>query len=233
MNETATEQPQHYWTDFWQRHAYQSQSLPDQHRVLRTLSKRPIEPQRWRSTVDYVLGQLNLMPNHDVLDLAGGNGLFAKEIRPRVNSVTVVDIAESLLPTPCAGIKSICTDIRHVEFSASSFDRIFLYAAVQYLTLAETARLFERVRQWLKPGGVLFIGDIPDADRRWSFFDTPDRRQSYFAGLAASKPIVGTWFDRQWLEYLGSEVGLKKATAIDQPSDQIYAWFRFDFRGEK
>jgi cyclopropane fatty-acyl-phospholipid synthase-like methyltransferase len=233
MNDIVTHPSNHYWTNFWQRQANDSQSLPDQHRVLRTLSKRPIKPPQWHSTVDYVLSQLNLSPEHDVLDLAGGNGLLAKEIQPHVNSVTVVDVAQSLLPASCSNFKSICADMRHVDFAECSFDRILLYAAIQYLTLAETTQLLENASLWLKPGGVLFIGDIPDANRRWNFFDTPARRRSYFESLVAGKPIVGTWFDRRWLERLGSHVGLKHVTAIDQPADQIYAWFRFDFRGEK
>lgn len=233
MSESPTDDIGHYWTNFWQQHGDASREQPDQHRVLRTLNKRPIDADTWQATSKYVLERLDLNESHDVLDLAGGNGLFANEIQHVAHSVTVVDVADSLLPQSSCKVKTICSDMRQVEFSQCSFDRILLYAAVQYLTLPETTRLMEKMYRWLKPNGILFIGDIPDAGKRWQFFDSASRRQAYFNGLAAGEPIVGTWFCRDWLSRLGDNCGFQDTAVMDQPENQIYAWFRFDFRGEK
>lgn len=223
----------HYWTRFWQQHGHDSRGQTEQYRVLRTLDKRPIDEVQWQATANYVLGHLDVRPVHDVLDLAGGNGLFANQIKSLVNSVTVVDVAESLLPPSSGNVTAVCSDMRQVEFCDDSFDRILLYAAIQYLTLPEAARLMKKMYQWLKPNGILYVGDIPNVAKQWSFFDSDVRRQAYFAGLSANQPIVGTWFCQDWLDQLASHVGFKNVAVMDQPDDQIYAWFRFDFRGEK
>ena len=133
-----------YWSDFWAEHSFKAESLDPHSQVFRTLNRKPIQQDRWNETVEHVLSQLPLKNSHSVLDLAGGNGLFAQEIASHVCKVTVVDFADGLLQqvTQTENMETICDDMRVVELPDESFDHVLLYAALQYLTLAEATRLF-------------------------------------------------------------------------------------------
>lgn len=226
----------HYWTDFWIAHGDSSVDQDPQSRVFRTLNQQPISEADWLETLRFILRHLSLESHHRLLDLGGGNGLIARELVTSCKEVTVIDISNGLLEEigEAAGtINAIQGDMREIEFDDASFDRILLYAALQYLTQAEAAALFKRIFSWLTPGGVLFIGDIPDAALQWKFFDTPQRRSSYFTKLQAGQSIVGTWYEREWLSYLAAHCGFREAEVLEQPSDQIYSWFRFDMVWKK
>jgi hypothetical protein len=72
-----------------------------------------------------------------------------------------------------------------------------------------------------------------DRRRIWNYFDTSDRRDSYFEQTALGTPILGTWFDPEWLERLAASVGLVDATAHRQPAAYWYQHYRFDFTCSK
>ncbi len=224
-----------YWTKFWTEHGRAAEQLDEQSQVFRTLNKQPIDDSIWRQTVDYILGQFRLLPNQHVLDLAGGNGLLAREFVKQVEQVTVVDVSSSLLEqsNQIERVKTVCSDFRCVNFHDELFDNVLFYAGLQYLTQLETIGLLKRIRRWLKPGGCIFIGDIPDVERRWDFFDSRKRKSQYFQALESGCPIVGTWFERDWLAELLPAIGFNNVEVLNQPKTQIYSWFRFDMRCEK
>ena len=109
-----------------------------------------------------------------------------------------------------------------------SFDRILCYAGIQYLSEQETLFLFKKLRRWIRDGGLVLLGDIPDATHRWRFFDSPERENAYFDALAAAQPIVGTWFDPSWLEKLSRYAGFKSSEFHSQPQTLPYQHYRFD-----
>lgn len=225
-----------FWTEFWRNEAAKSKNADPQTQVLRTLDKKPVSPETWRSTVQFVLDQLELRSTHNVLDLCGGNGLFAREIAGHCNEVLVVDVCEELLENAVDDSRNIrCKqcDIRLLDFEPKRFDRIFFYAGVQYLSHAETTQLFVKLSSWLSDDGRLYLGDIPDQDKIWEFYNTPERRSVYFENIANHKAIVGTWYDHRWLENLAKYAGFRTADTIGQPNDQIYSWFRFDLVANK
>lgn len=227
---------EHYWTNFWVEHGESSSEQNPQSRVFRTLNKKPITEENWKETLEFISEKMALESNHRMLDLCGGNGLIAKALAEQCQDVVVVDISDGLLKaigerTP--NVKAIQGDMREVSFDDQSFDRVLCYAALQYLTLPESVDLFKRIYGWLKPGGKLFLGDIPDAGRQWEFFNSAERRSAYFGKLAAGEQIVGTWFDKTWLTHLAEHTGFVGSEITDQPENQIYSWFRFDMACQK
>jgi cyclopropane fatty-acyl-phospholipid synthase-like methyltransferase len=221
-----------YWTSYWTDHGLNSTGHHPQARVHRTLNKEPISEAKWQETIGHIQSNLSLEPQHRLLDLCGGNGLIARALADQCDSVTIVDLSECLLrefdAEPIANVVTRQADLRQVQFPPSSYDRILLYAALQYLSPSEAVTVFQRMCDWLKKDGVLFLGDIPDARLQWKFYDTPERQSDYFAKLQAGQPIVGTWFDRDWLSRLAAHCGFKSFEIVPQPQDQIYSWFRFD-----
>jgi len=223
-----------YWINFWTDHAVSSKGKDEQVRVMRTLNKQPISEQKWELTLDHIKKVLELNTADVVLDLCCGNGLIAKYISSYCSQVTTVDISKELLndinTIEFTNIQSICSDIRKVDFNEEQFSKIILYSSLQYLTYSETVSLFENVYRWLKPGGIAFIGDIPDMDRLWTFFNNNERETAYFESVKEEKEIIGTWFNKEWLQKLSSYAKFKEGIILDQHPAMIYSFFRYDMK---
>ncbi|HKX46392.1 MAG TPA: class I SAM-dependent methyltransferase [Planctomycetota bacterium] len=221
-----------YWTEFWRAHGRKADALDPQTQVLRTYAKRPIDPERWERTVLFVERELRLGPDARLLDLCCGNGLFTERFAPHCAAVTAVDVAPELVArVEQAGLPNVearVADVREVDFEDGSFDRVLVYAAIQYLDPREAVELLVRAARWLAPGGLLYLGDVPDAARRWVFFDTPEREAVHFDNLRAGTAIIGTWFEREWLAKACRYAGFESARALDQPPEMIYSSFRFE-----
>lgn len=220
-----------YWINFWKTFTDNFSDKDAQTQVLRTLNKKPISEKLWDFTLQQIDQSFKVENGDRVLDLCAGNGLFSKHFAAKGASVTAVDISSELLKQLEfeERIDTITSDIRLVEFNAEYFDNVFFYAGIQYLTDKEAIELLLKIYRWLKPGGSLFIGDIPDLERRWIFFDNESRREAYFSNKLANKAIVGNWFEKNWFYYLGNYVGFSNAKYIPQHEDLIYSKFRFDY----
>lgn len=221
-----------YWTSFWKSQGRASAGQQAQERVLRTSNRAPIDEQRWRRTVDYVCQNMAIQSGDTILDLCSGNGLFSIEFARLGATVTAVDISEDLLAdlkkVAHPSITTRCSDMRGLSFEEGCFSHVFLYAGIQYLSHGEAVLLLRECYSWLQPGGCLLIGDIPDADKIWMFYDSPERREQYFTALAERREVIGTWYSRSWLDLLAKDVGFKSVRSEDQPEYQIYSHFRFD-----
>ena len=226
-----------YWPEFWKTHGKKSVDADEHFQVLRTKNKAPIEEERWQQTLGHILEQLELKATDDVLDLCCGNGLITREMSRNCRSVTCVDIAPELVDridtnlypniTPMVG------DIRELNLEPDSFDKIMIYAAIQYLDLAEAVEWFQHMHAALRDGGMLFIGDIPDRAKLWNFFDSNEREAVHFESTKKREAIVGTWFEQDWLLKLAKYAGFKSAEIVAQPEYMIYAGYRYDMRVTK
>ncbi|MDB2423482.1 class I SAM-dependent methyltransferase [Paracoccaceae bacterium] len=221
-----------YWVKFWREHGAASNNSHPQKQVLRTFSKLPIDEKRWELTLGKVHQQMKMKEGHRFLDLCCGNGLFARHFSEYCARLLAVDISPDLLRNlqklEQDGLEVLEADMRKVDFPENTFDRILCYAAVQYLDLAETVKLFERMAFWLEPGGILYIGDVPNHKRLWQFFDTEERQATYFRNIRDHEAIVGTWFEPEWLRRLGLYAGFSEVRIIDQPEYMIYHTFRYE-----
>lgn len=221
-----------YWPQFWQRHGIETRDQSRQIQVLRTLLRQPIQEEEWRLTLAWVRSKLSLEGGHDLLDLCCGNGLFAEDFFPSCDTITAVDVSDELLtPLKAIGsskIRPIAADMRSVDFRPGEFDRVLWYAAIQYLTSAEALQVLLKTAEWLRPGGILYVGDVPDADCRWIFFNTPEREAAYFRSLLDGEPIVGNWFKKDWLCRAAAFAGFSSVQVLAQPEFMIYSKYRFD-----
>ncbi len=221
-----------YWKSFWLTHAKENQDTEPQMQVLRTLNKQPVSPDVFAAIVDSIVTMLKPEPGNNLLDLCCGNGVITRELVNRFAAVTAVDLSEEFVAQisngTAANITAFAADARTVEFPEDSFDRILLYAGLQYFSESETVALFMRLRHWLRDGGLVVLGDIPDATRKWNFFNSPEREGAYFEALKEGNPIVGNWFEPGWLEKLSHHAGFASAVTMLQPQSFPYQHYRFD-----
>jgi cyclopropane fatty-acyl-phospholipid synthase-like methyltransferase len=225
------------WTAFWKEHGQVSKSSSMQEQVLRTYNKQAVSETVWSNTLQYITDHLELQTDDVVLDLCCGNGLISQYIAPECSKVVSVDVTpefvDSLSKLDLPNVETVCANVSQLEFPKGSFSIIIIYAGIQYFSLAEVVSLFKKFAYWLKPGGRLFIGDIPDISRTWSFYNSPEREAFYFESCENNNDVVGTWFDKQWLLKLSEYAGFSHTFAIEQPMEQIYSHFRFDFKATK
>ncbi len=226
-----------YWAEFWKSYGKEASTKDEQTQVLRTFNKEPISKTLWKFTLQGIERQIAPRSDDTMLELCCGNGLISRYFSPKVHTVTSVDISDDLLRSiDCLeypNIKLVSSDIRELNYEDCSFSKVIIYAGIQYLTLAETTKLFERVYRWLKPGGIFFIGDIPNNDKRWIFYNTPERQVVYFQNLKEGKDVVGTWFSPDFFEKLSEFVGFSSSDIIPQHTDLIYSSFRYDYKIKK
>ena len=217
------------WSNYWKDLPKASDKSSEQLRIGRTEDKIAVTDERWQLTVNRVINELGIERSSRVLDLAGGNALFARNLRMREGLTVCADISHSLLleakefatnPVEC--------DLRSLPFANGSFDRVVIYAAVQYLQENDVVLLLVRCREILDSAGQIFIGDIPDASTRFCYFDDEDRRRMYFNSINSPRPLIGTWFSRDWFTYALEFAGFKNTTILDQCEWEPYKKFRFD-----
>lgn len=226
-----------YWEKFWVDYGEKSTVRDAQTQVLRTLNKKPIDNQLWQRTLGLIIDKLSLKSSYCVVDLCCGNGLISTKLAPLCKSVISVDVSSHLLSQidleKNKNITIINKNILELELPSNSFEIVLLYAGLQYFDNQEVIEIFRKAFEWLKPGGIFYVGDIPDHNKLWSFFSNEEREFAYFDSLKKGEPIVGNWFEVGFLEKLGRYTGFSSSEFIEQSVDMIYSFFRFDMRFKK
>jgi 2-polyprenyl-3-methyl-5-hydroxy-6-metoxy-1,4-benzoquinol methylase len=224
-----------YWVKFWNDYTASSNDKDSHTQVLRTLNRMPISEALWEFTLSEIDKNFTVQNNDKVLDLCAGNGLISRHFVSKGATVTAVDVSKDLLSNlkDVDQIQTINSDIRDLKFDKNSFDKVIVYAGIQYLNLTEAIELLQNIYLWLKPGGIVFIGDIPDLSRLWEFYNTKERQELYYENIINGTAIVGQWFDKIWLENLTHFLGFEKSNYLAQDERLIYSKFRFDFLYKK
>ncbi|MDB4054736.1 class I SAM-dependent methyltransferase [Akkermansiaceae bacterium] len=222
-----------YWKEHWQNHPKLSDEDP-QMQVARTAQGEPISEENWKKLVGYVGCLLELSSGDRLLDLCCGNGLFSIQFSRHCSSVQSVDFSKPLIDSlakKCPdNVEVLQCDAREYDAKEGAFDKILFYFAIQHFTEGEIVSIFRKLAKWLPAGGYCVIGDIPDAARIWQFVTTPEYRKEYFELLEAGRPAIGTWFSKDFINYLAIDAGFEKCEIIDQPAYLINSGHCYDVR---
>ena len=223
-----------YWVDFWNAYSKNCTGQDEHSQVLRTLNKIPISKEKWAFTLLNIENIVTPKETDALLEMCCGNGLISQHLSTKVNTIVAVDISPNLIDlidtSVYKNITPISADIRDLEFGKNSFDKIIIYAGIQYFSLSETVKLFEKIYSWLKPGGVVLFGDIPDKLKLWDFYNTKERETLYFQNTKEGIDVIGTWFDKGFFKRLSDFVGFCNAEFIVQDKRLIYSNFRYDLK---
>lgn len=93
-----------------------------------------------------------------VLDIGCGAGVPVTQLLAKRFVVTGVDVSKEMLRLARANAPNanfVRADITSVEFDESSFDAVVAFFSLFHIPREDHARLFRRIRDWLKPGGYL------------------------------------------------------------------------------
>lgn len=217
------------WSSYWKQLEPPTDLTSPQVRVGRISNQVPISEEFWQQTVRKIVLMLDLDESSRVLDLAGGNGLFSRSLNTADGFAICADLSHSLLlDAQSQSLTTVECDLRALPFANNSFDAIVLYAALQYLEEDEVTTLFKRCKEILGDGGRLFVGDIPDINRRFDYFNDDARRQKYFDSLTGPRPMIGTWFASDWIRHCLEYSGFENVQILEQSQWEPYREFRFD-----
>jgi cyclopropane fatty-acyl-phospholipid synthase-like methyltransferase len=220
-----------YWIKFWNNNEIINRKGIHE-KVGRTIAGKPISNDEWHIVLKDIEQQLELTSTDELLDIAAGSGAIAIPFSEKIKSVTAIDISKTLL-TGMKEIKNIIpihADARTFEFKKEQFSKIVLYFALQHFYEKETIELFQKIHNWLKPNGICLIGDIPDEERKFNFFNNLERQKTYFNSILNEEPIIGSWYTKDFIQKLGEFTGFKKSEIIKQPASYINAHYRFDIK---
>lgn len=220
-----------YWKSYWNQHEVVATGCP-QADVGRTRNGIPITEERWEQTVEYIASLVKITPQASLIELCCANGLLLGPLAKRCAHAVGVDFSDELLQNAQSAFPGVFTtvncDVLAVELPRSSADIVIIYFAIQHFEQKDAVRLIERAITFLKPGGRLLVGDVPDAGKLWGYLSTPEYRSDYIRRIVGSCPMIGTWFDREFFEAVGDYVGGVDVKIFDQPENLINANVRFD-----
>ena len=217
------ERENNYWAKYWTTNQIINNENPHC-QVGRTVNKIPINKQKWQFHLNEIEQTLDLGPDDNLLDLCAGNGLITMPLSLRCKSVTAVDISSTLLEkidtNLYPNITLVTGDVRNVNIPSGTFSKGLMYGALQYFSEREAIGILELIYRSLMQGGSFLIGDIPDIDRLFVFYNKPEWVRAYFDSVKANTPAVGTWFKKEILlemaKYVGfSEVAILVSTGSD------------------
>jgi len=224
-----------HWGEYWSHHfdlkAIEN-SRDTRRAVGRTKNGIPVAEGTWAKTLDYIVELLQLSKDDDVLELCCGNGELIGNLASRCASASGVDISQQMIidlkKRHGEAVACEACDVLNYERAALSVDVILIYFSIQHFTEAEAVKLINSSYGWLRPGGRIFVGDIPDAEKLWQYLEKSDHKKDYFRRLLASEPMVGTWFSRGMFSALNVLLDKSDVTVIGQPVWQINSSERFD-----
>lgn len=220
-----------YWKQYWETNEITGRD-DLQMQVGRTVNRKPIDEERWNKTVQDIISLMKPENDETIMDLCCGNGLLSVPLAEKSQEVIAVDISQKLLDKidleKHPNIKTIKSDVLALNFTDGSLDKAVIYFAIQHFDLEETLLLFRQIRRFLKDGGIFYIGDIPEQEKIWAFFNTPEYEKAYFNSIEEKKLIVGQWFSRSFIEKAAIYTGFSEVTTFDQPNHQVNSHYRFD-----
>ena len=160
-----------------------------------------------------------LVPGSAVLDLGCGSGDPADIEIAKLHQVTGVDISKAQVELASQNVpqgKFIHGDIGALDFRDGTFDAVVSFYTLEHLPREQHGQLLERIRDWLRPGGLLLfsyeVGDMND-----------------FTGEWLGVPMFFSSFDPETMKGLVQEAGFEVLetdieSQFEQNSEVPYLW---------
>jgi SAM-dependent methyltransferase len=162
---------------------------------------------------------LELIPAaSDVLELGCGAGIPMTAALADGRTVTGVDISEIQIAAARRNVPAatfVLADMTTLDFEPASFDAVVAFYALTHVPRDEQAGLLERIRRWLRPGG-LFLATM-GAD------DEPGDVEADWLGVDMYFSHFGAKANRRLVEKAG--FGSERAEVAVEPEDRHDARF--------
>lgn len=153
-----------------------------------------------------------------VLDLGCGNGAKISRLAARFE-VVGVDLSEQQLRLARANVPEatfVHGDLAELDFTPGSFDAVTALYSVMHVPRKEHRALFERIRGWLKPGGLFLasLSHVGGEDRTYEWLGV----EMFFSGFDADT-------NRRLVRDAGFELELDELVWMREPEGEAaFLW---------
>ena len=218
------------WEKFWNKTAKQSGDELAQ--VQRN------SPKSVKLTVDNIIKQLDVNSNDTILDVCCGNGLVTNHISKKCNSIIGVDLSENLINFAKEKFSNIPFHQSKAEEIAAvlenqQFDKIYLQFSFQYFDKPNQGeKVINEMLKVLKPNGLLFIGDIPNHQKLWHYYNSFAKRFFYITSKIRGTNRMGKFWKKEELDSICNILNVK-GKFITQDESLPYSHYRFDYLIQK
>jgi SAM-dependent methyltransferase len=202
-----------FWSEFRREGDRDGTALFQQ--VGRTVNGQPMPTAEFEAAVAHIASTLALGPDDALYEYCCGNGLVTYELAARAGKVVATDFMEHLVDS--------AREFRHrdnIRYGVADAlkpltgqlgdppPRKFLMAsALAHFDPADLDAILGHVCAAVPAGPLEFLlTGIPDAARKWNFYDTPERRERHLANLAGGNVLndgIGRWWTPAELIELG------------------------------
>lgn len=212
------------WKRFWEEYRRAPVTRDDDLfvQVGRTIGGRAVSGPEFERSVEHVARALRLDERDVLFEFCCGNGLLTYELAARVDRVIASDFTEHLVET-ARSVRARPNVHYHV---ADALDPIacllpsgvlptkyLMGHALAHFGPAELETVLANVCEATPPGTFAFLlTGIPDRDRMWNFYDTPERRARYEELRRRGDPLndgLGRWWTAAELHRIAASRGLR------------------------
>lgn len=153
-----------------------------------------------------------------VLDLGCGNGAKISRLATRFE-VVGVDLSEQQLRLARANVPEatfVQGDLAELDFTPGSFDAVTALYSLVHVPREDHRGLFERIRQWLGPGGLFLasLSHVGGEDRTYEWLGV----EMFFSGFDADT-------NRRLVRDAGFELELDELVWMREPESEVaFLW---------
>ena len=229
------------WKDFWNRFPTQFTKDDFLKQVAKTVQGEPITSLQFDRIILDAIQKLELTENDNVLDLCCGNGLITSAIAAKCNSIVGIDFSKPLIEiaqeyhslnnTKYLNLSALDITFENLQVDRP-FTKILMYEGLQYFQEDQLSDLLQALLALSDNGIVMLFGGVPDKDKIWHFYDTPERQHEYETRKAQGMEAIGTWWGKSFIHQICSRYGLK-CEFLPQHALFHTAHYRFDVRIRK
>ena len=135
------------------------------------------------------VGETNNISNLRVLDFGCGDALLANVLSEDINCIKICDITDAYLTQNNAKKFDFClVDNLTKKYSAETFDVIYSFGVIQYLSVPEFQNSMHILETLLKSGGHIIHSNILDRKKFFNYFNKPNSAKNILKFIVSGAP---------------------------------------------
>jgi hypothetical protein len=152
-------------------------------------------PQNWHWLERGVFGNMVIEPGYRVLDLCSGDGIYSGLFYSvRASYVDAIDRDKKAISLAKKrysklNIRFLTADVLNDPFPESSYDVVFLFAAIGYFSIEDGTHLIQKIARALPNRNSVFVGSTPILPPRTSC-DPQQHDRSQGSSIGKSRGVV-------------------------------------------
>lgn len=220
------------WKTFWDLQGQQKTNQQEQ--VGRISKGKIVDEATFEKIIVSIYSYLKPQPSDIVVDVCCGNGLITERLAKDCKQVFGIDQSEILIKNakgnPHAKAVYFVGDASHMsKIINEKPNKILLYFSFQYFdTYKKGESVVAEMVNLLTPDGQIFIGDIPDEERKNVFYNSFKKKILLIIDNLRGTNSMGKFWHKNELNAICARLGVK-GQYFQQPSELPFSHYRFDF----